>query len=102
MPKKSADAPTGVSAKPAARGKAGVDPRAAHVAPSPADPPEIAADTLSPRARSVAAARKTQAARTGKKDDGKTRKKPGSLGAAGFERRPKGPDLREDLRSFVA
>jgi hypothetical protein len=98
MPKKSAGAPTEVPAKPA--DGTGVDPHAAHVAPSPADPPGVAADTLSPRARQAAAARQAGAAKPGKKGDGKT-KKPGSLGAAGFERRPKGPDLREDLRSFV-
>ncbi|HSU16358.1 helix-hairpin-helix domain-containing protein [Longimicrobium sp.] len=99
MPKKSAGAPTEAPAKPAARTRAGVDPNAAHVAPSPADPPEIAADTLSPRARRASAARKAEPQK-GKKGDGKA-KKPGNLGAAGFERRPKGPDLRGDLRAFV-
>jgi hypothetical protein len=99
MPKKSAGAPTEAPAKPADR--TGVDPHAAHVAPSPADPPGVAADTLSPRARRAAAARQAGAAKPGKKGDGKTKKKLGNLGAAGFERRPRGPDLREDLRSFV-
>ena len=94
MPKKSAAAPIikGPMKKP------GVDPHAAHVAPSPADPPEIAEETLSPRAKraKLEKERTTAAAKKG----GKARK-PGNLGAAGFERRKKGPDLREDLRAFV-
>jgi hypothetical protein len=103
MPKKSAavaDVPaamingTGTKGQPAP----GLDPKAAHVAPSPADPPEIAVETLSPRARKVKADAKKAAAK-GKKDP--KAKKPGNLGAAGFERRKKGPDLREDLRAFV-
>ncbi len=91
MPKKSA---AGAAEAPA---KMGVDPAAAHVAPSPADPPEVAADTLSPRARRAAAAKQREPA---KKKDARARK-PGNLGAAGFERRKKGPDLKADLRAFV-
>jgi hypothetical protein len=98
MPKKSAGG-AGDGVTPAWGKEAGLDPRAAHVAPSPADPPEIAAATLSPRARKVKGAAK---AATKKGEKGERAKKPGNLGAAGFERRKKGPDLREDLRAFVA
>lgn len=100
MPKNSAGAPVAAPAKPpAGRKQVGVDPAAAHVAPSPADPPEIAADTLSPRARRVKVEQKQGGDGRGKK--GAKAKKPGNLGAAGFERRKKGPDLREDLRAFI-
>ena len=99
MPRKSAGAPTAAPAKPAGMQPVGVDPAAAHVAPSPADPPEVAADTLSPRARRAKVENAREAERKGKK--GEKVKKPGNLGAAGFERRKQGPDLREDLRAFV-
>lgn len=103
MPKKSAamaDGPPATMQGTATQGQPapGLDPNAAHVAPSPADPPEIAAETLSPRARKVKAEAKKAATRGPKDAKGK---KPGNLGAAGFERRKKGPDLREDLRAFV-
>jgi hypothetical protein len=99
MPKKTAGATEAPATPATGKKKAGLDPKAAHVAPSPADPPEIAAETLSPRARKVVAKEKAKE-KDRKKADRKA-KKPGNLGAAGFERKPKGPDLRADLRAFV-
>jgi len=65
-------------------------------APSPADPPAVKAASLSPRARKAAAekavAAKKPAKVSGKAAKGETR---------GFVHKPKGPDLKADLRAFV-
>jgi len=64
-------------------------------APSPADPPAVKAASLSPRARRAAAEKAV--ARKPAKAPGKAKK--GEKG--GFVHKPKGPDLRADLRAFV-
>lgn len=62
-------------------------------APAPADPPAVKAASLSPRARKAAAAKPAT------KKPAKAPAKKGAKG--GFVYKPKGPDLRADLRAFV-
>ncbi|HET7230177.1 MAG TPA: helix-hairpin-helix domain-containing protein [Longimicrobium sp.] len=80
----------------------GVAPDARTAAPAPADPPEVKAQSLSPRARKAAA---EKAASTGKPAKGAAPKPARTARGKGvkdpFVHKPKGPDLREDLRAFV-
>jgi pyruvate/2-oxoglutarate dehydrogenase complex dihydrolipoamide acyltransferase (E2) component len=64
-------------------------------APSPADPPAVKAASLSPRARRAAAEKAVA------KKPAKTSARAGKGEKQGFVHKPKGPDLRADLRAFV-
>ncbi|HET7463780.1 MAG TPA: helix-hairpin-helix domain-containing protein [Longimicrobium sp.] len=78
---------------------AGVAPDARTAAPAPADPPEVKAQSLSPRARKAVAEKKAAARQPAK---GAAAKERGGKKETGrFVHQPKGPDLREDLRAFV-
>jgi hypothetical protein len=66
-------------------------------APAPADPPAVKAASVSPRAKRAAAVK--AAPKQPAKGKGKGKKGDASRG---FVHRPKGPDLRADLREFVA
>lgn len=82
---------------------AGVALDARTAAPAPADPPEVKAQSLSPRARKAAAANtaaaKQPADRTASRSATKGRGAKKESG--GFVHTPRRPDLREDLRAFV-
>ena len=98
MPKTTAGRPTIARMQDtAAAPEPGVAVDARTAAPSPADPPQVKAQSVSPRARK-AAAEKTAAA---KKPARGTAAKGEKGVKARFEHKPKGPDLREDLRAFV-
>jgi len=76
----------------------GVAPDARTAAPAPADPPEVKAQSLSPRARKAAA----EKAAAKKPARGAAPKGRGAKKETGrFVHKPGGPDLREDLRAFV-
>ncbi|HEU4557681.1 MAG TPA: helix-hairpin-helix domain-containing protein [Longimicrobium sp.] len=77
--------------------KTGVAPDARTAAPAPADPPEVKAQSTSPRARKAAAEKNTAAAKKPAKAPAKGAKKE----TGRFVHKPKGPDLKEDLRAFV-
>ncbi|HYH81744.1 MAG TPA: helix-hairpin-helix domain-containing protein [Longimicrobium sp.] len=97
MPKTTAGRPTGAPATDTTEPGVAVDARTA--APAPADPPQVKAQSLSPRARKAAAGK---AAAPAKKPARGAAAAKGAKGGSGrFERRVKGPDLREDLRAFV-
>jgi hypothetical protein len=76
---------------------AGVAEDARTAAPAPADPPEVKAQSTSPRARKAAAEKAAAAA----KKPAKAAPKGRGAKETGFVHKPKGPDLREDLRAFV-
>lgn len=83
-----APVPSGVSRKGTATESRG--------APSPADPPAVKAASLTPRARKAAAEKAAD------KKPAKPAKADGKAAPKGFVRREKGPDLKADLRAFVA
>ncbi len=66
-------------------------------APAPADPPQVKAQSLSPRARKAVAEKAAAAKKPAKAASAKD----GKGAKPRFEHKPKGPDLREDLRAFV-
>lgn len=77
---------------------AGVAPDARTAAPAPADPPEVKAQSVSPRARKAAA---TKAAAAKKPAKATPARKGAKKETGPFVHKPKGPDLKEDLRAFV-
>lgn len=76
---------------------AGVAPDARTAAPAPADPPEVKEQSVSPRARKAAATKAAAAKKPAAAARGRGAKKE----TGPFVHKPKGPDLREDLRAFV-
>ena len=85
---------------------AGVAADARTAAPAPADPPGVKAQSTSPRARRAAAEKAAPAAKPARTaSKAATPKAPakgkGVKETGKFEHKPKGPDLREDLRAFV-
>jgi hypothetical protein len=98
MAKTTADATTAVRATST---KPGVAKDARTAAPAPADPPEVKAQSTSPRARKAAAEKAAPARRpAASKTTTKAAKGKGAK-ETGFVHTPKGPDLKEDLRAFV-
>jgi hypothetical protein len=79
----------------------GVAPDARTAAPAPADPPEVKAQSTSPRARKAAAEKAAPARKPAKAATQKPARGKGAKETGGFVHTPKGPDLREDLRAFV-
>lgn len=102
MPKTTAERPTGARMQDTTTPpEPGVAPDARTAAPSPADPPQVKAQSVSPRARK-AAAEKAAAAKKPARGAATAKGGKGAKGASTrFEHKPKGPDLREDLRAFV-
>lgn len=95
MPKTTAGPATGARASSTPTGVA-TDARTA--APAPADPPEVKAQSTSPRARKAATEKAAAAKKPAKPA---TKGKGGAKESGRFVHKPKGPDLREDLRAFV-
>jgi len=98
MPKTTTGPAAGARPNDARPAGVAVDARTA--APAPADPPEVKAQSTSPRARK-AAAEKTAAAAKNPAKAGAAKGKGGKAESGRFVHRKKGPDLREDLRAFV-
>ena len=67
-------------------------------APAPADPPAVKAASLSPRGRKAAAEKAIEQQKQPAKPAAKGKK---GEAKRGFVHKPKGPDLRADLRAFI-